>query len=168
VISDEIREFRSALGQFATGVTIVTTRGASGEDVGVTANSFNSVSLEPPLVLWSVANSAGCHGHFCACEAFAVHVLSSRQRSLSQTFSRRCDDRFAGLEVQRNAAGVPIITGCAAVFECNIHERHEGGDHTIIVGHVTRFEQTGLRPLVFHNGHYAHIQAYPDSRTTKP
>src|SRR4249919_2131388 len=109
----DAREFRGALGAFTTGVTIVTTRDDGGHDVGLTVNSFNSVSLEPPLVLWSLARNAASLPAFVAAEHFAVHILAADQEPLSNRFAQRGADKFAGLELARGEGGVPLLPGCA-------------------------------------------------------
>ena len=152
---DDARRFRSALGAFATGVTIVTTRDADGKDVGLTANSFNSVSLEPPMVLWSLAKSARSLPAFLAATHFAVHVLAADQEELSLRFAARGAEKFAGLDLERSAAGVPLLRGCSARFQCRTAFRHEGGDHVIFVGAVELFDHSERPPLVFHGGRYA-------------
>ena len=151
----DARGFRNALGAFTTGVTIVTTRDAEGHDVGLTVNSFNSVSLEPPLVLWSLARSSGSLGAFVEAEYFAVHILGARQEALSNLFAKRGADKFAGIELGRGHGGVPLLDGCAARFECRTAYRHEGGDHEIFVGEVLTFEHFDAAPLVFQKGGYA-------------
>lgn len=149
--------FRSALGAFATGVTIVTTRNAQGRDVGLTANSFNSVSLDPPMVLWSLSKNAASLPAFVGNEHFAVHVLAADQQPLSDRFARRGADKFAGLPVTRGAGGVPLLDGCSARFQCRTAFRHEGGDHVIFVGEVLAFDHFDRPPLVFHGGSYAEV-----------
>ena len=151
----DVRSFRNALGAFTTGVTIVTTRDAAGHDVGLTVNSFNSVSLEPPLVLWSLARSSGSLASFVEAEFFAVHILGARQEALSNRFARRGTDKFAGIELARGHGGVPLLDGCSARFECRTAYRHEGGDHEIFVGEVLTFEHFDAPPLVFQKGGYA-------------
>jgi 3-hydroxy-9,10-secoandrosta-1,3,5(10)-triene-9,17-dione monooxygenase reductase component len=151
----DVREFRNALGAFTTGVTIVTTRDAAGRDVGLTVNSFNSVSLEPPLVLWSLARSSASLAAFVQAEYFAVHILGARQEALSNLFARKGADKFAGIELDRGQGGVPLLDGCAARFECRTAYRHEGGDHEIFVGEVLKFEHFDRPPLVFQKGGYA-------------
>ena len=133
--------FRKALGSFATGVTIVTTC-ADGERFGVTANSFNSVSLDPPLVLWSLAKSAASHAAFAAAPGFAVHILAADQQDLSNRFARKGADKFAGLSLESGRAGVPLLAGCAARFECRTTYQYEGGDHIIFVGEVIDFSDS--------------------------
>lgn len=150
------KAFRQALGSFATGVTIITTRGADGEPLGLTVNSFNSVSLDPPLVLWSLAESALSLPIFREAEYWAVHVLSSEQAELSTLFAKRGEDKFSGLELEEGLGGIPLLTGCSARFQCKTAFQYEGGDHVIFVGEVEAFDQTEAAPLVFHGGRYAH------------
>lgn len=147
------RELRRALGQFATGVTVITTREAdSPAPVGITVNSFASVSLDPPLILWSAARSSMRHAHFSGAQAFAVHVLARGQGPLAERFARS-GDGFAGLAHNLNPEGVPILSDTLARFECRTEATHEGGDHTIIIGRVLRFTSSpGAEPLVFAQG----------------
>lgn len=152
---DHARRFRSALGAFATGVTIVTTRDAEGRDIGLTANSFNSVSLDPPMVLWSLAKSARSLPAFLAAPHFAVHVLAADQEALSLRFATRGSEKFAGLDIERGASQIPLLRGCSARFQCHTAFRHEGGDHVIFVGAVEAFDHSDRPPLVFHGGRYA-------------
>ncbi len=152
------REFRNALGQFATGVTIVTTLDTAGAPIGVTANSFSSVSLEPPLVLWSLARQSYSLPAFEAAGHFAIHVLGADQRALSDRFARAGNDKFADLDIRAGLGGVPLLRHCAAVFECSVEHRYAGGDHVILVGRVQRFETASADPtppLLFHRGRYA-------------
>src|SRR6188768_1262870 len=141
------RELRDALGRFATGVTVVTTEGPHGP-LGITANSFASVSLDPPLVLWSPARKSRRFPAFEAASHFAVHVLSGRQRALAERFAGP-EQGFAGLDVTHGIGRVPLIAGCAARFECRHAAGYDGGDHLIVVGEVLRFEQTDLAPLLY-------------------
>ncbi|HEX5206441.1 MAG TPA: flavin reductase [Steroidobacteraceae bacterium] len=149
------RRYRSALGAFATGVTIVTTRDGEGRDIGLTANSFNSVSLDPPMVLWSLAKNARSLPAFLAAPHFAVHVLAADQEELSLRFATRGSEKFAGLDIERGASQVPLLRGCSARFQCHTAFRHEGGDHVIFVGAVEAFDHSDRPPLVFHGGRYA-------------
>ena len=151
------KHFRGALGAFATGVTIVTSRDAEGRDVGLTANSFNSVSLDPPMVLWSLAkNSASLHA-FMSNDHFAVHVLAADQQTLSDRFAKRGVDKFAELPVSRGVGDVPLLDGCSARFQCKTAYRYEGGDHMIFVGEVHEFDHLDHAPLVFHGGKYGKV-----------
>ena len=144
------KAFRAALGSFATGVTVITTRAADGSPVGLTANSFNSVSLDPPMVLWSLAKKSHSLAAFSRCSHWAVHVLAADQEELSGRFARSGTDKFSGLEVGSGIGGVPLLAGCAARFQCQSTFQHEGGDHLIFVGEVTAFDRTERAPLVFH------------------
>lgn len=146
---------RAALGTFATGVTIVTTRDAQGGDIGLTANSFNSVSLEPPMVLWSLAKTSLSLPAFVNSSHFAVHVLAADQEPVSNLFAKRGADKFAGLVVERGEGGVPLLPGCAARFICRTAFQYEGGDHIIFVGEVLSLDHFPRAPLVFHGGAYA-------------
>ena len=151
----EPRLLRTALGQFATGVTLITAREAdSRAPVGITVNSFASVSLDPALVLWSAARASMRHVHFSNADAFAIHVLKADQLDVAERFARN-GNGFEGLDYCLNAAGIPLLDGALARFECVTEATHEGGDHTIIIGRVTRFEvaQSG-HPLVFAQGRY--------------
>ena len=153
-ISDKARLFRTALGSFATGVTIITTRSPDGTDYGVTANSFNSVSLDPPMVLWSLAKTSTSFDAFMAADNFAVHILAMDQEGLSGRFAKSSTDKFNGLTVERGQGDVPLLPGCAARFQCRTAYRHEGGDHIILVGVVEDFDHDGHAPLAFHGGRY--------------
>ena len=148
-------EFRTALGSFATGVTIVTTVGDDGEPVGVTASSFNSVSLDPPLVLWSLAKSSLSRIAFCESGHFAIHVLAADQEDLSNAFARSGEDKFSGVDWQAGSEGSPVLSNYAALFECRTVHQYEGGDHVILVGEVMAYDQRNKSPLLFHGGRYA-------------
>jgi flavin reductase (DIM6/NTAB) family NADH-FMN oxidoreductase RutF len=148
-------EFRSALGMFATGVTIVTARTADGKLVGLTANSFNSVSMSPPLVLWSLARSAGSMEAFSTGSHYAINILGADQQDLAKQFATKGHDRFAGVQFLPGAGGAPLIQGAAATFECFNRSRYEEGDHVIFVGEVERCGyQPGASPLLFHGGKF--------------
>jgi 3-hydroxy-9,10-secoandrosta-1,3,5(10)-triene-9,17-dione monooxygenase reductase component len=149
------RRFRDALGAFATGITIVTTRDARAGDAGITASSFNSVSLDPPMVLFSLAKSSLSLAAFLEAAHFAVHVLAADQEELSLRFATRGADKFQGLELERGTAAVPLLKGCSARFLCRTAFRYEGGDHVIFVGEVETFDHSERPPLVFHGGRYA-------------
>ncbi len=148
-------EFRTALGMFATGVTIVTARKANGELVGLTANSFNSVSMSPPLVLWSLAHSATSMEAFATGSHYAINILSADQQELAKQFSAKGIDRFAGVNYQLGLAGAPLIDGAAATFECFNRSRYEEGDHVIFVGEVEHCaHRSGASPLLYHGGKF--------------
>jgi flavin reductase (DIM6/NTAB) family NADH-FMN oxidoreductase RutF len=148
-------EFRGALGMFATGVTIVTARAGDGTLVGLTANSFNSVSLSPPLVLWSLARVAGSMAAFSTGSHYAINILSADQQGLARQFAARDGDRFAGVQYVAGTGGAPLIAGAAATFECFNRSRYEEGDHVIFVGEVERCSyQNGASPLLYHGGKF--------------
>lgn len=149
------RALRHALGSFATGVTIVATRNNDGQDIGVTANSFNSVSLDPPLVLWSLSRKSLSLPSFQQSPYFAVHVLSADQDNLSQLFATQGANKFRDLAVERGFGEVPLIDGCAAVFQCRTAFSYDAGDHIIFVGEVLAFAAFRRPPLLFHAGSYA-------------
>ena len=148
--------FRQALGSFATGVTIITTRDAAGAPVGLTVNSFNSVSLNPPLVLWSLAETSNSLSIFRAATHWAVHVLATDQEALSGRFARKGEDKFAGADVEAGLGETPLLRGCSARFQCRTAFQYRGGDHVIFVGEVLAFDRADVAPLVFHGGRYAH------------
>ena len=148
-------DFRAALGMFATGVTIVTARDHGGALVGLTANSFNSVSLAPPLVLWSLWNQAGSMPAFSRGSHYAINILAADQRELAERFAKKNVDRFAGVAFRDGVSGAPVLEGCAAVFECFNRSQYEEGDHVIFVGEVEHCShRPGAQPLIFHGGRY--------------
>ncbi|MBX3624049.1 MAG: flavin reductase family protein [Rhizobacter sp.] len=149
------QEFRSALGHFATGVTVVTCRDPEFGLIGLTASSFNSVSLAPPLVLWSLAHTAASSPALKRGTHYAINVLAADQQCLAERFARKNVDRFAGIPWRTGICGAPILDGVAAVFECFNRSRYEEGDHTIFVGEVERCERRDdAEPLVFHAGRF--------------
>lgn len=158
---DSQRAFREALGSFATGVTIATTVDDRGEPVGVTASSFNSVSLDPPLVLWSLAKNSLSRPAFANSGHFAVHVLTATQQELSNRFSRSGEDKFTGVEWNAGELGSPVLAEYAARFECRTRHQYEGGDHIIMVGEVIDFEARDETPLLFLGGRYAEHRPSP-------
>lgn len=155
------RQFRDALAQFATGVTIITARAAHGF-VGFTANSFNSVSLEPPLVVWSLARRSRSLAIFAGANLYAVNVLAHDQIDLARRFSRPHIDRFAGVAFRLGAADAPLMEGCTAWLECRHHALHPAGDHMLFIGEVISTAHRRLPPLVWHSGRYRLSQPHPD------
>ena len=153
--------FRAALGSFVTGVTIVTARDAQGEPFGLTANSFNSVSLDPPMVLWSLSLKSGTLPVFRDAENWAVHVLAADQQSMSDRFARAGADKFAGLEPGDGPEGAPLIEGYAARFGCRARFEYEGGDHAIFLGEVVDFDRREAEPLIYHGGRYGRVMRSP-------
>lgn len=157
-IAFDLREFRHALGSFVTGVTIITTVDGQGRPIGLTANSFSSVSLDPPLVLWSQSLTAPSHSVFRGAERFAISILAEDQQGLSDRFARGAQDKFNGVAWRTGLGGLPLIEGAAAVLECTRHAIYPGGDHAIFIGRVERFERHGRAPLVFGSGQYHGIR----------
>ena len=151
------RSFRDALGQFATGVTVVTTQTKDGQPKGLTVNSYNSLSLDPPMILWSLWKDTPAATAFLECEHFAVNILSAEQKHFSDLFSSSIGDRFAGIELSEGASGVPLLPSCIAYFECHRAACHDGGDHHIVVGKVDHFHFSGGQPLVFFGGRYSTV-----------
>jgi len=151
------RAFRDTLGCFATGVTIVTVQSSDGP-MGFTANSFSSLSMDPPLVLWSPAKSSARYGHYATAQHYAIHVLAHDQTDLIQRFIRG-GLGFEGMSYHRNDEGVPLIPGTLARFDCEQHATHEGGDHLIVVGRVLRCAKGTGAPLVFTQGQYGTFSA---------
>ena len=148
-------DFRAALATFATGVTIVTARTADGQPIGLTANSFNSVSIEPPLVLWSLSRQAGSMPAFAHGSHYAINILAADQRALAERFASKDVARFDGVAFRPGASGVPLLDGAAAAFECFNRSRYEEGDHVIFVGEVESCtRRPGANPLIFHGGRY--------------
>ena len=152
-----LKDYRNALGQFATGVTVITTLDKNGNKVGMTANSFSSVSLDPMLVLWNIAKTANAFDIFNQAEHFAIHVLSADQQSVSTQFSTKGIDRFEGIECSEGHGSVPLLPEYCAAFQCETETRYEGGDHIIVVGRVIDFDYKATAPLIFHSGRYAQL-----------
>lgn len=153
------REFRTALGHFATGITVVTARASNGDLLGVTVNSFNSVSLDPPLVLFSLERRALSLPAFETAGSFAVNILSDSQTHLSQNFARTQGDKWQGIAFDLWETGSPILQGCLAAFDCRTHAIHDGGDHRIFLGEVLRFEaQAEGTPLLYFRGSYTTLK----------
>jgi len=150
----EVDEFRRALSCFATGVTIVTALDAKGEKVGITVSSFNSVSLEPPLILWSVGVDSMSYDVFTSAKYFAVHVLALDQEELSDRFAQSGNNKFATLDCSEGIHGVPILPEFAACLECSTEHIYPGGDHKIIVGRVHRCEDRERDPLIIHRSRF--------------
>lgn len=147
--------FKAALGRFATGVTIVTARGTDGVPVGLTVNSFNSVSLAPPLVLWSLSHTSSALSVFAHARHYAIHVLSAQQKDLAVCFASKGVDRWADVVYADNEHGVPLIDGAIATFECHARSQYAEGDHLIFVSEVTRCShRVEQRPLLYHGGRF--------------
>lgn len=155
----DTRHFRNALSQFATGVAVITTRLVDDSFVGLTATSFNSVSLDPPLVLWSLARKARSLPLFTNNSHYVVNILAANQSTLADRFSSRIDNRFEGIEFELSSTGLPILKGVAAWFECTNRSRYPEGDHVIFVGEVEHCDAHPQAALVFHGGRYVNTSS---------
>ncbi|WIO74838.1 flavin reductase family protein [Porticoccaceae bacterium LTM1] len=156
-VIDHKREFRNALGTFATGVTVVTSASDTGEPIGMTVNSFASVSLDPPLVLWSIDKRSRYLETFTKTDHFAIHILKREQEALSNLFASSENDKFTNLQWQPDSNGTPLLPDYETRFVCTTEHCYEGGDHIIIVGKVRDFDYHGGSPLLFHCGRYKSV-----------
>lgn len=156
------KDLRRVLGQFATGVTVVTARSKDGAPVGTTVNSFTSVSLKPPLVLWCLAHSSQNLAVFRKTTHFAVNILSASQHELSRRFAVPAPDKFDGIDYKDGRAGVPLLEGVIAHIVCRKVQRLPGGDHDIFLGKVEEFRRYDGKPLVFHSGRYHIVTHHPE------
>nr|WP_070959005.1 flavin reductase family protein [Hyphomonas sp. Mor2] len=162
-MSFDLRTFRETLGLFVTGVTIITTRDEQGDPVGITANSFNSVSLDPPLILWSVGLKAKSLSAFSDAESFAVHILRDDQAGLSQRFATSGMDKFRELAVEDGLGRAPLLPDCAARLECSLFAKYPAGDHVLFIAKVERLSSDpDAMPLVYHGGRYAELSDKPE------
>ena len=150
----ESTDFRKALAQYATGVAVITTRAADGTPAGMTVNSFTSVSLDPPLVLWSVSRHAVSFAAFRSCSRYLVHVLAADQLALAQRFATRGADKFGDTEWAPGPHQLPLLAGSVAWFECSSRSQYDEGDHVILVGRVDAYGAGGGSPLIFHGSRY--------------
>ena len=151
------RDLRNALGSFGTGVTVVTSGNLQSRLVGVTANSFSSVSLEPPIVLWSLVSSSPSLEVFDATGRFVINVLALQQIDLSKQFSKTLEDKFAGVEYTEGLDGLPVIQNCVATFECKTIQRTVVGDHVLFLGQVENYVYESKTPLLFCQGNYMQV-----------
>jgi flavin reductase (DIM6/NTAB) family NADH-FMN oxidoreductase RutF len=156
-ISWDKRDLRTALGSFGTGVTVVTSGNFQSRLVGVTANSFSSVSLEPPIVLWSLVSSSPSLEVFDATGRFVINVLALEQMNLSKQFSKTLEDKFAGVEYTEGLGDLPVIQNCVATFECKTIQRTVVGDHVLFLGQVENYIYENRTPLLFCQGNYMQV-----------
>ncbi len=157
-VENDHRALRDALGAFATGVTVVTALDPAGRAIGLTVNSFNTVSLDPPLVLWSLSLVSPNLAAFRAASHFAVNVLAADQQAVSERFAQRNSDKFADIDWRGGLGGAPLLSGCCAILECSSETQHAGGDHLIFIGRIQRHSWQNKAPLVFHGGRYRSLQ----------
>lgn len=155
------RQLRNFLGQFATGVTVMTTVNKEQHKVGMTANSFTSVSLEPPLILWNIAKSSSNVDDFCQCERFAVNILNDQQHVASNHFAKSAEDKFSSIDGIDEVAGVPVLQDALTTLVCKNQQIIEAGDHFIILGEIEVCRANEGKPLLFHNGKYHQASLHP-------
>lgn len=158
------RQFRSALGGFPTGVAVVTARADDGKPIGITINSFSSVSLDPPLVLWSLAKGSSNLPHFAVGRRQIIHVLADHQDELAKRFSSRVPDKFSGLAHETSQDNIPLFDECVATFGCTPRSLYEEGDHVIVIAHVEQIDQREREPLLFWAGKFALLETAASSR----
>lgn len=152
------RQFRNALGCFGTGVTVVTTQPPGAPAIGITVNSFSSVSLDPPLVLWCLDKKSNTSAVFSAAHTFAINILGVDHQEISNRLARQGEHRLDGLAFKTSETGLPVLEGALAVFECDVESRHDAGDHIILVGRVTGFDHAANgQPLIYYRGGYAEL-----------
>ena len=156
-IENDIRLFRDTLGQFCTGVVAITSIDNNGFKIGITVNSFSSLSLSPPLILWSLSEKSESFQNFLYGDRFIVNILAREQETIASKFSISGKNKFNGIETKPSESKVPIISGCMAYLECEVYNRVTGGDHDIIVGEVKKFSSRKKSPLIFFNGKYGSI-----------
>jgi flavin reductase (DIM6/NTAB) family NADH-FMN oxidoreductase RutF len=161
------RDFRNALGTFATGVTIITAAGSDGKPYGLTCNSFASVSLNPPLVLWSLGMFSQALNVFQNASHFAVNVLGASQEALATKFAKSSEDKFAGVEWTPGLGKAPLLADCVANFQCRAANRYYGGDHVIFLGAVEAYSYNRRGPLLFAHGGYGRFLG-PDGMLAAP
>jgi flavin reductase (DIM6/NTAB) family NADH-FMN oxidoreductase RutF len=160
--ADSERDFRDTLGRFATGVTVLTARTQEGQPIGVTISSFNSVSLDPPLILWSLSLNSPNVEAFRNASHYSVNVLAAGQQDLSNRFASRRNDRFTDIQTRPGLSDIPLLEGCCAWLECSNEAHYPGGDHLIFVGRVERFSKGEAEsPLIFHNARYRELDNIP-------
>ena len=155
---NDAKALRQCLGKFATGVTVVTCSDAAGNPCGITANSFSSVSLEPPLVLWNIAKVSNSLDAYMNADDFVINVLAEEQLALASNFARSDHTLFDGVEFTVSERNVPVLPGTLATFECSTYQVHDCGDHYVIIGEVTAFRSTDGNPLLFFGGRYRSVK----------
>lgn len=155
----DIRDLRDVLGCFATGVTVVTTLGDDGAPLGLVVNSFSSVSLDPPLVLWSIGLESPSRPAFIRHPGFAINIMGADAKEKTMQFARPSENKFAGIDWEPGQHGVPVLADAIATLECETHKRIECGDHEILIGKVLQIDRNEGNPLLFHRGQFADIGA---------
>lgn len=156
-MTDKVAAFKLALGNYPTGVTVVTTCNDVGEPIGLTVNSFASVSIDPLLILWSLDKKSQLHPYFTTTQKFAVNILASNQEHLCTLFSSKIPDRFAQAKWSTSALGLPVLHDTAAILQCTTSQQIDAGDHTIFIGQVLEIENSQKEPLLYHRRHIGEI-----------
>ncbi len=151
-------EFKAALGRFASGVTVVTTKDADGKLHGLTVSAFSSVSMNPPLILVCILKTTGSYASFQESTSFVVNILSDTQQDVSNHFARHSEDKFTGQNYELNDHGLPILADCLVNLECTLKHSYDGGDHTIFVGEIEKTHLADGEPLLYWSGHYRTIK----------
>jgi flavin reductase (DIM6/NTAB) family NADH-FMN oxidoreductase RutF len=167
----DVRKFRNALGKFPTGVVVATARTPANELIGMTMSSFNSVSLDPPLILFSIQRKALSFDAWQSISYFAVNVLNEDHEQVSNQFARSSGNKWEGLTVLMGTNGAPMLPNASVVFECESHARYDGGDHEIFVGRVGTVHEhafTHRRPLLFFEGRYRQLASAANAHTPPP
>ncbi len=148
--SKQIERFKQAMGNYPTGVTVVTAFDENNEPMGLTVNSFASVSLEPLLILWSINNGAGSYNDFLKTDKFAVNILASDQADLCTLFSSKVEDRFGVCDWEKSELNLPVLAGSLATLQCKVYKKVDAGDHTIMIGEVLDIHNEEKEPLLYH------------------
>jgi len=161
----DAKAFRAALGCFSTGVTVVTALARDGSPIGLTANSFSSVSLDPPLVLWSLSRQSPRYADYAAADHYLIHVLGEDQRALAEHFATPAQDKFASLDFSAGAGGAPLFDDVLAVFQCEDRHQYDGGDHVIFVGEVIEYSVSEQVPLIFSQGNFRSLRPSTNAPT---
>jgi flavin reductase (DIM6/NTAB) family NADH-FMN oxidoreductase RutF/DNA-binding MarR family transcriptional regulator len=164
----DVRELRNCFGKFATGITVITAIAPDGTKLGLTVNSFSSLSIDPPMILWSLDKQSKSMDALCAAPHFAVNVLASGQMDLSNIFARTSDEKFDGIELEQSELGLPLLAGTVAHFECRNINQIDGGDHVIFIGYVENFDMGSKKPLLYTNGEYTVAARHPGTRLAEP
>jgi flavin reductase (DIM6/NTAB) family NADH-FMN oxidoreductase RutF len=159
--------FRSVLGRFVTGVTVITTKAPDGTVAGVTVSSFNTLSLDPPLVLWSLALQAPSLKTFRAAQRFAVNILAQNQSAIALQFAKAAPDKFRNIPLDYGLDDIPLITGAAARLECTVEQRYPGGDHELVIGRVVRVHAFDHKPLVYGQGQFGDFSIAKSEGTSR-
>ncbi len=152
------QKFRLALGQFATGVTIITARNEDGVPIGMTANCFASISLDPPLVMWSIDNASPLYDELAAASHCAIHILGDDQQALSHRFAQDADDKFNGLSIRSGIADLPLLDQHITLLQCEVVDRHKSGDHLIVIGQALDIQHESGNPLLYFSGEYRRLR----------